>query len=98
MMTLSAVLQEGYIELGRTADQPRPIAKPKLFMGELQALIAFCAAEMDRIDECDVEVRNCPEAQAEILEAAAELISAYQRIDAALAFIERDKHHGGLAA
>jgi hypothetical protein len=93
MMSISEILREGYaVVAGRTC----AAGPPRFPAGELQAFIAFCSAEMDRMEQTDREIRNVAEAHAEIAEANAELISAYQRIDTALAFVERDKHHGWL--
>jgi hypothetical protein len=96
-VTLSEILSAGYVEIGRKPQQRRVIDKPVLALGEVEALIAWCSAELDRHYDHDRDIRNCPDAMTAMDDAAQQLSGACDSLGSALGYLERDREYGRAA-
>ena len=90
MITLQEMLREGYLKV------PPQVDRPRLLLGELEALMRFVRHELKLTADCDREVRNAPDAADAIETALADVMGAEQCIRDACDAIETAKSNGWL--
>lgn len=92
MTPLQDILREGYLRI------PPQVDRPRLLLGELEALLRFIRHELKLTADGDRDVRNAPDAAGAIDGALEDVISAEQRVANACAAIEGAQVNGWLEA
>ena len=88
MITLNAMLREGYLQV------PPQVGQARLLLGELESLLRFIRHELKLTADGDRDVRNAPDAADAIDAALEDVTSAEQHVADACAAIEKAKVNG----